>query len=136
LPTTSSASSAAKKLDNPLNRRGAGDSALQIRCDNVLTPYVKANGMVVFDPGALRALGQAVVPGLRPAGSAAPEQGLHRKYLTPKADRIVAQVIRLPPWTAGLLSHMTKNSFHPEPKPPKEAAVVAGLFSCLPADTT
>ena len=70
---------AAKKRD-PLIDEALETERLQISLQtNILTPYVKANGMGDVDPERFAQVGQAGVRGLRPAGGAGAGQGLHQQ---------------------------------------------------------
>ena len=70
---------AAKKRD-PLIDEALETERLQISLQtNILTPYVKANGMGDVDPARFAKAVKDGVRGLRPAGGAGAGQGLHQQ---------------------------------------------------------
>jgi len=82
---------AAKKKD-PLVDDALETERLQISLQtNILTPYVKANGMGDVDPARFAKAVKTVSDAFGLPESPAPDKVFTNKFLPPKADRMVAK---------------------------------------------
>ena len=82
---------AAKKRD-PLIDEALETERLQISLQtNILTPFVKANGMGDVDPERFARSVKLVADAFGLPAAPAPDKVFTNKYLPPKADRMVAQ---------------------------------------------
>jgi len=82
---------AAKKRD-PLIDEALETERLQIALQtNILTPYVKANGMGDVDPARFAKSVKLVSEAFGLPSAPAPDKVFSSKYLPPKADRMVAK---------------------------------------------